>query len=463
MGVAILALAGAAASPSPLIVLLVGGVLALGVFLLWPPTDAPVLLLPFGLQWLSVAIKPLQTALTGRPLDSLADYGEYLTPGAYPAIAGVAALGLGMWLGARRSARIDWGRTLARDAAVWPQALIIPIALVLIVAGHALAVLSIVAGPARQIFLAFGGARHAGLFLLAYWCLLKGKALGLLSVVVALEVVFGLTGFFADFRESLLTLLAAAAAARPRLGLRSILGATVVLTLILGVAIFWSSIKIDYRTFLNEGTGQQVVTRPLGERLSYVGQAVDEFNDDQFQAGVRALVARVSYIDMLACTMSRVPNILPYENGARLGEAALNMVKPRIFFPDKPPTPDDSEVTATYTGLRFDLSVGTSVSIGYLGELYIDFGSVGAVIGAFVIGVFAGCVYGILRSYRGIPLFFTYGIATMAMLPFIFFDFDLVRFLGSALTVFISCLVLQRLVAPQILLAIARRAPMLTA
>ena len=136
---------------------------------------------------------------------------------------------------------------------------------------------------------------------------------------------------------------------------------------------------------------------------------------------------------------------------------ALNWVTPRLLFPNKPPTPDDSTVTAYYTGLRFDESPGTSVSIGYLGELYIDFGYVGAVLCTFVIGLCAGKGYAILRGYREIPVFFTYGITAMFALLFIFFESDLVRFVGSAITVFLACLVLQRAVAPQVLLALARR------
>ena len=235
------------------------------------------------------------------------------------------------------------------------------------------------------------------------------------------------------------------------------MGAGVALSLLLLTGIFWSAIKPDYRNFLNQGTGEQVVDRPLAERLQYVGRAADEFNSSQFNDGLRALVARLSYIDFLAVTISRVPDDLPHENGKHLRDAMLNIVTPRILFPDKPPTPNDSEVTAHYTGLTLDLSGRTSISIGYLGELYIDFGYVGAIVGAFLIGVFGGLGFAILRSYRGIPLFMSYGLATMAMLPFSFFESDLVRFLGSAVTVFAACLVLQRLVAPPVLSLLTRR------
>jgi hypothetical protein len=62
-----------------------------------------------------------------------------------------------------------------------------------------------------------------------------------------------------------------------------------------------------------------------------------------------------------------------------------------------------------------------------------------------------------LRAYKGIPLFINYGFCTASMLTFLFFESDLVRFLGSALTVFAACLFLQRVIAPQVLLALVRR------
>jgi len=446
----------ALASPDHMLVLCVGGSLAAAIWMLWPSTDAPVLLLPFGLQWLSVAMKPIETALTGQPLDSLGDFGQPLTDAAWLALAGVSALGFGMWL-ASRQPNVNWAATLDRDASRWSEGLVVQISIALIAIGTALQIATPHAGPATQIVLSFAWARNAGLFVLAYWCLKQGKSLWILAMVTGFEVVIGLTGFFATFRETFLVLLIAAAAARPRLGFRGFLITGGVFAAMLTVTVFWSAIKTDYRDFLNAGSHQQEVVRSLSDRLSYVGQAADQFDDDQFRTGLRKLGARISYIDFLASTMKYVPEVLPHENGRRLGEAFANIFEPRILFPDKPPTPDDTTVTAHYTGLHLEGTVGTSISIGYLGELYIDFGRVGAVIGAFVIGLFAGLAYRVIRGFKGIPLFFSYGIATMVLVNFAIFETDLVRFLGSAITICLAGIVLQRAVAPQVLLALANR------
>jgi hypothetical protein len=456
--VALLTVAATLASPDHLLALSMGAALAGGILLLWPTNDAPVLLVPFGLQWLAVAMKPIEAILNGQPLDNLGDFGQPLTQAAWFGLAGVSALGVGLWVGARHK-KIDWAESLAKDAGSRRSGFVITTSLALIAGGSVLSYLAPKVGAATQIILAFSQAKDIGLFVLAYWCLKTGKALWIFALVAAFEVVIGLTGFFANFRETFLVLLAAAAAARPRLGPRGVLAVGGVFASMLVVTVFWSAIKHDYRDYLNQGSHAQIVDRTLSERLNYVGRAADDFDQNQLDTGLRNLVARLSYIDFLALTVNHVPEVRPFEGGRRLKGAIENILEPRIFFPDKPPTPNDTEITNRYTGLQIsdNSARGASISIGYLGELYVDFGYVGATIGAMLIGLAGGLAFRLVRSYRGIPLFFSYGAAVMMLVPFTLFETDLVRFLGSAVTIFLAALVLQRALAPQLLLAVARR------
>ena len=112
--VALITLAAALASPEHLLLFCDGMALAAAIWLLWPATDAPVLLVPFGLQWLSVAMKPIESALTGQPLDNFEGLWSPLDGAAWFALAGVSALGLGMWVASRQK-KVDWAETLARD------------------------------------------------------------------------------------------------------------------------------------------------------------------------------------------------------------------------------------------------------------------------------------------------------------------------------------------------------------
>lgn len=447
VAIAVATVLGATASPSPGIVLFAGALLAFGLVLLWPVNDAPLLILPFGLQWIPVAIKPIETALSGRPLDDLAAFGGGLTAAAVFSLVSLTALVLGLRLGAGPP-RGDWSDALARDAAHWRRSDVLKLSLTLILAGQILRPLAQHAGPAMQLVLAFSEIRQAGLFMLAYWSLLTGEALVVLAAVVAVEIVFGMTTFFADFRETLLVLTIAGAAARPRLGIASFVMASVAIGLVVVVGAFWSEIKPNYRDFLNQGTGRQIVEQPFSQRVEYISHSVETFNHDQFVDGLARMVDRTSYIDFLAKTIQNVPAYIPHQDGGQLSATFIHIVTPRILFPDKPPTPDDTYVTAHYTGLSLQAFSNTSISIGYLGELYIDFGYAGGVIGAFIWGVFAGATFRIIRSWRRTPLLINYALAVMALLPFSIFETALIKLVGSVVTILIVTLVLQRVAAP---------------
>ena len=451
-----LTLLAALVSPDHFLVAVVGMTFVLGVWLLWPSTDAPVLLLPFGLQWLQVAVKPVHTALTGQPLDDLADFGEPLVQAAYLAIAAIAALAVGMRLGSGWRS-VDWSRTLASDASRWPAARLVQIALGFIVGGHLLRVASDFAGPARQTLFSVSNIEYCGLFFLAYWCLSQRRLLGLLALVVAAEIVIGMMGFFADFRTTLFVLIVAAAAARPKISLGGFIGLATACCVLFAATVFWSAIKPEYRSFLNEDTGQQVVLRPMKERLAYIGAAARGFGAQQVETGFDALVSRVSYIDFLGRVIANVPENIPFQNGRQTDQALLHVITPRILFPDKAPTPNDTEITSHYTGMNLDLSGATSISIGYVGELYIDFGYPGSVLGAFLLGLFAGKTFSILRGYNSAPLFLNYGLAVVAALPFASFETALIKVLGSTVAVFLICVTLQRWVIPLFLRQSHRR------
>lgn len=455
--VAIIALtaAGLLVSPDPLLVALAGGSLALGIFMLWPVKDAPILVLPFAIQWVSVGIKPIQTALTGRPIDELSDFGEPLQTAALFAIAGVLAFGAGLAL-AGRTGKTDWAKGLILDAQRWDPGSVVKLTLAMIVLGHILDLGSAHAGSARQILLAFAGIRHAGLFILAYWGFSTGSSTLILISVCVVEIVVGMTGFFAGFRESMLVLVIAAAAARPRFGFLSILAGTVALTTLLTVTIFWSSVKQDYRGFVNQGTGQQVVAEPWSKRAQFLADAVATYDAAKMQDGITKLIKRTSYVDFLAKTIENVPANVDHQNGKQVGEALLHLVTPRILFPNKPPTPDDTVVTATYTGMNLQMYSGASISIGYLGELYIDFGFIGGIVGSFLLGLLGGAAYRALRAFNGIPYLMTYGLTVVALLPFSIFESALIKLLGSCVTVLIATFVLQRVLAPAVLPGVLR-------
>jgi O-antigen ligase len=110
-------------------------------------------------------------------------------------------------------------------------------------------------------------------------------------------------------------------------------------------------------------------------------------------------------------------------------------------------------VTAHYTGINEAVFAdeNTSISIGYLGELYIDFGIEGALLAAFLIGLAFGRCYRTIRDHSRSPSFVNYALCMMFALGFTSFGTALVKLIGGLLMTWAAALVLQRLVWPVLL------------
>ncbi|HEY1982259.1 MAG TPA: hypothetical protein VGH13_19470, partial [Xanthobacteraceae bacterium] len=175
------------------------------------------------------------------------------------------------------------------------------------------------------------------------------------------------------------------------------------------------------------------------------------FDGAQFEDGFNKLLARHSYIDFLGATMNYVPSMVPHEDGRLVGAAIANMLMPRVLFPDKPPLANDTDVTSEYTGINFYSAGDTSISIGYLGELYIDFGYAGALVAMTAIGACLGFGYRFLRVYERVPLLITYGACTLLSLSFMDFGTALIKALNASVLAFAAALVIQRFIAPRVL------------
>jgi hypothetical protein len=72
-----------------------------------------------------------------------------------------------------------------------------------------------------------------------------------------------------------------------------------------------------------------------------------------------------------------------YAQGRTLGDAVVALV-PRALWPGKPVVGGSGDIVSNYTGIRF--AYGTSVGVGQVMELHINFGTAGVLFGFAVIG-----------------------------------------------------------------------------
>lgn len=420
--------------------------LAVLVDRLWDRDNVPVLLVPLFYQWLQVATKPLEALFTGVPLSHLSEFGPPLEGAILLSTACLTALGLGLRAGLGHSPKTQRD-ALAATVNTWSVSHAATVCLSLMAVGYVADFLAYAVNPLRQPLLAVASLKYVGLFFLAFWTACAGRGRALLAAIVIVEIVSGLTGYFADFRGTLLMVFLGVIAGRPTLKPATVAFASVVGVVILLVAVFWSAVKPDYRSWVSGGPGAgQIVVRPISERFDYMVNAIQDFDTAQFGKGADALFKRLSYVDYISLAMLRVPGIIPHEDGKQIGQAIYHVFTPRALFPDKPPVPNDTEVTEYYTGLPLTAtSENASISIGYVGELYIDFGFVGAIIAAGLVGLGLGWAARTIAVRPGNGPLIRYAVLIMVAMPLNVFEIALIKLIGASVTAVLAAWLLTAL------------------
>ncbi len=279
------------------------------------------------------------------------------------------------------------------------------------------------------------------------------RGFGYLLAVTVLEVVNGFTGYFSDFRLVFFVLIVATFAGGPRLSPRRVFFGSGIIVVLLILGAWWSAIKDPYRHYLDQGSRQQVVLVPIEDRIAFLLNKLSEVDVETMSWGFEKLEQRIGYVDYLAATMRHIPANMPFQEGAQIGATVMNVLEPRLLFPDKPPLESDSKVLEKYTGIHFgkSSSAGTSVSLGYVAELYVDFGVLGAVVGTFIMGLLAGRAFRSVMSSGLMPVSINQGLAVMLAMTITQFDELLIKIVGSFTTVFVAILVLRRFILPSLL------------
>jgi hypothetical protein len=437
-------------------------VLALAYELLKPTTGPPVLFLALAFQWMQVTIGIFYHALTGRSLTAItsSDYRPMVLAG----LGCVMCLAVGMRLGigvVRRRWRVDH-----------IQAPIVGFnALLAIYAGSFLAtgVLQQLAWQYpmfTQAILASTFIRLAVLYVLLRRVVMPNVHWPWVVGILAFEVVMGLTGYFASFREPLvLAAVAFAETFNPRRVQHWAFA--VVVTTVLGVtALFWMGVRGDVRQDFAE-VALFAESRSL--RLNRIGQLFTEWrrtmsDNQEVWWNLDYLVDRLWVVYYPALAMARVPDVLPHTDGAIVGGALRHITMPRALFPDKPELPSDSDMVRRYSGIWVaGAERDTSIAFGYAAESFVDFGVPGMFIPVFLWALFLGLAYqGCLSVIRhtevAVPL-----VTVIFWLSVYLFERSFVKWMGltGTLLVYVGgmAFLLDRWLLQQYVIRRERRTP----
>jgi hypothetical protein len=366
--------------------------------LLWFKGEPPAMLFACLMQWLQASAAVFYCNEYDTPLDRAAGLPEF-SSATWLSLIAVLVLAVGMRVA------LFWRKDkvaeeAAAEAGQLQPEIIFAIYAVAFVFFYFLGKVAYTVPQLTQPLLAFGNVRWALIFLLAYAVLQRGTHYFLLAMVFFFELVFGFLGYFAGFRGIFLMMLSVLPCTRFALrGWR--LAATIILgAALIGLSIIWTVIKDEYRDFLNQGSEQQVVTAPIPERIAKLGELLGKVDAKTISAGLNDMILRVSYVNYFALCMKNVPAAIPHEHGKIWLDAIERPFMPRLLFPDKAVL-DDSAETEYYTGYQVaGTEQGTSISIGYMGESYVDFGRFGMFAPIFLLGLFYGGIYRYFIRYK---------------------------------------------------------------
>jgi len=239
-----------------------------------------------------------------------------------------------------------------------------------------------------QPFQAAAQVKVVALFVLCTYVFTTGQGRGALAAAIAVEILVGFTGFLADFRAVFIYVAIAALAARIRWSGVTTIAALAWLAVLLVLALFWTSVKFEYRDYVTGSVDTQQIQVPLEERMAYLGDKALNIGDTKWGETSYVLLARFAYIDIFG-------QVIGVDRGTRepvaarqWKEALAHVFQPRFLFPGKAVL-SDSEVFIRLA--RSDpaeqVRLGTSISVGYMAENYVDLGFPGMLAGIFAYGL----------------------------------------------------------------------------
>jgi hypothetical protein len=425
-------------------------VLGVGLGLLWRRGEPPILPFIFLYQWFQAALGVFYGNLVHLPVYALVRFPGRDDMAVFLLLTGLAVLALAARLTAGPAIRglLPLARTFvaARPLKFW--LLLFVAAWVFSTACTALAGR---AGGFRQPLLALSEVKWAAFILLtlATFAVPGRSKVGWLAVF-GFQFALSIGGFFSSFKEVFFYSLIGLAASNVRFTVRIVLPAAVLAGALLLLGVIWTAVKGEYRAYVNAGSGQQVVLVDYEDRLTELVRLVSQLDGQAMANAADQMARRIMYYEFFGVVLERVPSLLPHSNGAIWGEAALRAVTPRLLFPDKQAI-NDSELTNLYTGLGVaSYRQGTSVSIGYMAEAYVDFGPVFMFILIAALGLFLGFAYRWLLTRPGRSGVLGMALAPFALMPANYLETSSLKLVPSLVLSAAACLVILYVLGPRL-------------
>ncbi len=384
------------------------------------PVQPGILFFIFVYHWLQIATTPFAAWLGGISINemSMSSFGVFTI---WICFIGLVFLGLGYsyWI---RKLELPSIEQLRIEIESFSFNKILFLYLLLFVLNIYIRIFAFYYPGITQPLLRVAELKVVFLYLLIYFVYLTKRHLLTLLVVIIIEFIFGFTGYFSGFKNIIFYLIIAAIPLISRITFsRIIIGGTGVYAIFI-LALSWQAIKGEYRSFLNQGTNTQTVKVDPAASLKKVKDLFANLDAETRDRTTFAFLNRIAYTKYIANSMEYVPSYKAHQNGALWFENVSFALIPRFINPNKG-IKDDSQKVIEYTGIRVASRLeGASISLGYFGDCYIDFGFLGMMPFLFLIGWFIGS--GFYFFYTKLNSLFVFKYAYLNVIFFSFYNFE---------------------------------------
>ena len=197
------------------------------------------------------------------------------------------------------------------------------------------------------------------------------------------------------------------------------------------LALGWQGgVKARWRPALTKG---EVEGSRVERVFSFIEHAWDGLTDFQLAEGTEHLVQRMSSgVGFFSFVMERVPDVVPFQDGALTWRAVEHVIAPRLLFPNKANLGSDSWLIWVFAGVpAAGEDEGTSIGLGYIPEFYIDFGVPVMFLGVFAVGVFVAVCYNLVAWCAPSRSFHQAAVIVVFLQNFMNYEAELAKFLGG--------------------------------
>ncbi len=405
-------------------------------YLVWRPAEPPAMFVGLGFQWLQVSLDLFYANFNGQNLEESYPYTE-IGKAIWLSLVGLLVIAVAIHLLMRRvplkpHAELSYEAKQYSIPSLFRLYLIFAAVITLI-----FPILYGIAPPLRTVFLGLSGLKWVIYFMLAYVVLVRKEYYSLLVTATLIEIAIGFSGFFSDFRVVFIVLFLAVMTSGARLRAFQWLQATVVVGVLVVLSVFWSAVKTEHRALISGGETVQAVTVSQEEKFSDLIDKAKGMNWLIFSEGADRLVNRIAYIKPFSEVVYRVPRHLDYEDGAIWANTLRHILMPRMLFPDKGQLNLEISLVRKYsTALKPYTTTGTSVSLGYMAESYIDFGPMLMFLPITILGLMWGGGYRYFLTRSGARLL-VYGFIASFAEPLMQYGAHSGKIVGGVLSSFI--------------------------